>query len=68
VTERPHAASSQRHSLPECTGTIARMNVIDGVLEGGGTAGQRGSGAVCGGILAGVHLLPSRPTAQLTRP
>jgi len=34
VTER-RAASSQRHSLPECTGTIASMDVVDGVLEDG---------------------------------
>jgi len=66
VTER-RPASSQRHSLPECTGTIASMDVVDSVLESGGAAGQRGSGAV-DGILAGVLLLPIGPAAPLPRP
>jgi len=43
------------------------MNVIDGVLEGGWAARQRGSGAVCN-IWVGMLLLPLRPAAPLPDP
>jgi hypothetical protein len=43
------------------------MNVIDGVLERGWAARQRGSGAVSD-IYVGVLLLPLRLAAPLTRP
>ena len=65
------AASSQRHSLPECTGTIASMDVIDGVLEIRGAGGQLGRGAVhpvCRLFVPLQHLLPRCLAAQLPRP
>ena len=67
LVTKSRAASSQRHSLPECTGTIASMDVIDGVLEISGAAGQLGRGAVhtvCRLFVLRAASLPRRPSAR----